>query len=181
MKGIVFNVLEKVVGDAHGEDTWDALVETAGVDGSYTSLGSYPDAELLAIVGAASEALKLPAWDVVKWFGTAALPEFAARYQPFFEPHASTRDFLLTLNEIIHPEVRKLYPDAACPDFDFKTLPDGRLSMTYSSAKKLCAFAEGLVAGAAAHYGETVEIEQPTCMLHGGDHCVLVLTFGKAG
>ena len=38
MKGIIYNLLEEVVSAEHGEDTWDALVDAAGVDGIYTSL-----------------------------------------------------------------------------------------------------------------------------------------------
>ena len=30
MKGIIFILLEKVVTEAHGEDTWDALLEKSG-------------------------------------------------------------------------------------------------------------------------------------------------------
>jgi hypothetical protein len=46
VKGIVYNLLEEVVSAEHGEDTWDALVDAAGVDGVYTSLGSYADEDL---------------------------------------------------------------------------------------------------------------------------------------
>jgi len=42
MKGIVFNLLEEVVTTHHGSDTWDLLLDTARLDGAYTSLGSYP-------------------------------------------------------------------------------------------------------------------------------------------
>ncbi len=38
MKGIVYNLLEEVVSAEHGEDTWNALVDAAGVHGIYTSL-----------------------------------------------------------------------------------------------------------------------------------------------
>ena len=43
MKRVVFNLLEAVVTRALGDDTWDALLEAARVDGAYTSLGSCPD------------------------------------------------------------------------------------------------------------------------------------------
>jgi len=34
MKGIVFNLLEEIVVEHHDEDTWDDLLDEAGVDGS---------------------------------------------------------------------------------------------------------------------------------------------------
>lgn len=182
MKGIVFNVLEAVVGEAHGEGTWDALVDAAGVSGAYTSMGNYPDAELFALVGAASAALKLEPDVIVEWFGTQAIGKFYARYPQFFDPHKDTRSFILTLNEIIHPEVRKLYPGADAPDFDFQAFPDGSLSMVYHSKKKLCSLAIGLVQGAAAHYGQTASItHEGACMKSGGSSCVLRCHFASKG
>src|SRR5690348_13967944 len=112
MKGIVFNLLEQIVTAEHGDETWEALLDASGLDGAYTSLGSYPDEDLFALVGAASAALDTPADAVVRWFGRSAMPLFAERYPQLFAEHAGTRSFVLTLNDIIHPEVRKLYPGA---------------------------------------------------------------------
>jgi predicted hydrocarbon binding protein len=50
--------------------------------------------------------------------------------------------------------------------------------MGYVSHRKLCAFAEGLIEGAAEHYNEPVSIAQPTCMLRGDPACALVLQLG---
>ena len=177
MKGIIFNVVEEVVTDRYGEDTWDALLEAAGLDGSYTSLGSYPDEDLMRLVGAASEALSLPPDDVVRTLGEGAIPLLASRYSQFFEPHTSARPFLLTLNDIIHPEVKKLYPGAIVPDFSFGTADNGDLVIGYRSERQLCALAEGFIAGAAKHYGETVELTQTSCMHRGDDKCRIQCTF----
>ncbi|MBI4241193.1 MAG: heme NO-binding domain-containing protein, partial [Candidatus Rokubacteria bacterium] len=87
--------------------------------------------------------------------------------------------FLLTLNDIIHPEVRKLYPGAGVPVFDFDASAPDTLAMGYTSARRFCAFAEGLIEGAAAHYGEEVAIEQPTCMNRGDKTCTLMIRFKK--
>lgn len=181
MKGIVFNILEEVVTEEHGEETWDKLLSAAGAKGTYTSLGSYPDEELLKIVGAASKALNTPPADVLRWFGRKAMPHFIGRYPHFFRRHKSTRPFLLTLNSIIHPEVRKLYPGAHVPVFGFDDSRKDRLLLTYASEKKLCTFAEGLIHGAADHFGETVTIEQTECMLRGDPRCILACTFSKKG
>jgi hypothetical protein len=177
MKGIIFNLLEEVVTRAHGVETWDHLLAQAGVDGAYTSLGNYPDEDLFKLVGAASAALDQPPNAVVRWFGVQALPLLAQKYPDFFDPHRSTRPFLLTLNAIIHPEVRKLYPGATPPVFDFDTTSPDVLVMDYTSKRKLCALAEGFVEGAATHYGETVRIGHPRCMHRGDPSCRLELTF----
>jgi hypothetical protein len=178
VKGVVFNLLEQLVARDFGEDTWDALLEAAGLDGVYTSLGSYPDEDLAMLVSAASDALAMPADDVVVWFGRNALPLFADRYPQLFEPHDSTRSFVLTLNDIIHPEVRKLYPGADVPESDFDVREEV-VVMGYHSPRKLCSFAEGLLLGAAEHYGEQVTIAQPVCMKRGDDQCVLEIAFAR--
>ena len=175
MKGIVYNLLEECVSRDYGEDVWDDLLESAGIDGVYTSLGSYPDQDLFAIVAAASEALAQPVDVIIRWFGRNAVPLLASQYPDFFQPHRTTRSFVLTLNEIIHPEVRKVYPGADVPVFDFEGSSDV-LAMGYSSSRKLCAFAEGLLEGAADHYGEQIIIEQPRCMLRGDERCVLEIS-----
>lgn len=179
MKGIVFNLLEEIVRRQYGEDTWDNLLETTQLDGIYTSLGSYPDADLMKLVAAACAALNLPTDTVVRWFGRNALDLLAQRYPSFFAPHESARPFLLTLNNIIHPEVRKLYPGADVPVFDFDTTSEETLIMGYRSVRKMCAFAMGLIEGAASHYGEEAEFEHPECMNRGDEKCVLNIRFKR--
>jgi hypothetical protein len=179
MKGVVFNLLEDVVTRAHGADVWDDLVDAAGVSGAYTSLGSYPDSEMLALVAAASEALKVPPNDVLRWFGKEAMPLLAERYPVFFEPHKETRDFIISVNSIIHPEVRKVYPGADVPVFEFGQSEAGDLMMTYRSHRKLCALAEGFAQGAAAQFSETVAFEHSKCMHDGHDACVISMNFQR--
>lgn len=177
MKGIIFNLLEEVVTETHGEKVWDQLLDAAHVDGVFTSLGNYPDEDLLKLVSAASAALNQPPEFIIRWFGVQALPLLAKKYPPFFAKHRSTRPFILTLNAIIHPEVRKLYPGADPPVFDFDTSSPGMLVMRYHSKRKLCALAEGFVEGAAAHFGETAAIAHPLCMHRGDASCRLELSF----
>jgi hypothetical protein len=167
MKGIVFNLLEQCVTEAHGADTWDDLLESAGVDGAYTSLGNYDDDELTKIVAVASQRLSI------------AMAPMAKLYPEFFEGHSRPCSFIETLNEVIHPEVRKLYPGADVPVFRFESTTDGQVVMGYRSHRRMCAFAEGLVEGAADYFGEKVVIVQSSCMKHGDDECVLHCTFEK--
>jgi Haem-NO-binding len=179
MKGIIFNLAEEVVTAEHGADTWDVLLDNAGLEGAYTSLGSYPDAELNRLVAAASDELGATPAEVVRGLGHSALPLLAERYPGFFEGH-TCRSFLLTLNDIVHPEVRKLYPGADVPDFTFGGDSDDVLEIGYASPRRLCALAEGFVLGAADHFGETVSVEQTECLLRGDDRCLLVCRFESA-
>ena len=171
MKGIVFNLLEDVVTRAHGAETWDDLLDEANVSGAYTSLGSYLDNDMVALVGAASAKLGIPPGDVLRWFGQQAMPILAQHYPKFFTGHKSARNFIISVNNIIHPEVHKLYPGASCPFFHFREGEAGALVMDYQSARKLCDLAHGFVLGAAEYYSEQVDVTHHSCMHHGDDKC----------
>lgn len=171
MKGIILNLLEDAVSAEFGDDAWPDLVDLAGVSGVYTSLGSYPDEEVLALVNVASATLQMPVSDVLRWFGQRAIPKLAERFPSFFAGHANARSLVLSVNDIIHPEVRKLYTGAGCPHFHFSDADDGQLIIGYQSPRRLCALAEGFVMGASAYYGETARIEHLACMNDGHPVC----------
>jgi hypothetical protein len=180
LKGIIFNLLEEAVEQSFGEGAWDTVLETAKLEGAYTSLGSYPDQELLNLVAAASSVLNKSTDEILRWFGVTAIPLLAAKYPVFFVGHTGTRSFLLTLNDIIHPEVRKLYPGADVPDFTYRLTASGDdLVMIYESKRKLCMLAEGFIEGSAGYYKEAVTIEQVECMHRGGARCVFQIAFQK--
>jgi hypothetical protein len=180
MKGIIFNLLEQVITQHHGEDVWDQLLDDAGVDGAFTSLGNYSDETLRSLVGAASRRLAIPPQEVIRWFGRKAISTLATRYPVFFERHTATRSFLLSLNGMIHPEVRKIYPGADAPDFDFADSTPETLVMSYRSRRQLCALAIGLIEGSADHFRENAVVQHDTCMLTGHDRCIFRIQFPAA-
>lgn len=158
MKGVIFNAVEDAVTNLYSADTWDDLLDEAGLTGDYTSLGSYDDADLGGLVGAACKATGHEPEPLIRTLGEHAFPHLAGRYPELVEAE-NTFDFLRAVNDIIHPEVLKLHPDAKPPKFDFEDRADGALRMTYSSERKLGVLAEGLIHGAASRFGETVDIE----------------------
>ena len=177
MKGIVFTLLENCINAEYGEDTWDDMLMAADLDGAYTSLGNYDDQEAVDLIAAGAQILDIEPVAVERWFGEAAMPHLANSYPEFFSNQGNTRSFVLTLNDIIHPEVRKLYPGADVPDFDFDESSPNELIMHYESGRKMCAFAEGLVRGAANHFGEQVTISHTSCMKDGDKRCSLRISF----
>lgn len=179
MKGIIFNVAEHVVTEQHGADAWDDLLVAAGVDGVYTAVGNYPDAEFSAIVAATARARGTTVQDVERWIGRRGMPLLADRYGDFFEP-ADARAFVLTLNDVIHPEVRKLYPDVNVPDFDYEHVSETTLVVEYRSDRRMCGFAEGLILGAVDWYGESAVLGQDACMHDGAPACLIRCDFDAA-
>lgn len=179
MKGIIFNLVEDAVTAQHGEAVWDRLLLDAGVDGGYTSLGDYPDAELFALVAAASAALEAPPEAVLRTLGHSAVLGLAGMYPHFFTPHTTTADFVVTLNDVIHPEVRKIHRNATPPEFGFERGPEG-LRVEYRSHRGLCALAEGMIGGAATYYGEHAAVTHEQCTHQGDSVCVLQCSFSPS-
>lgn len=176
MKGVIFNVVEEVVTEAYGPNTWDVLLDAAGLDGAYTALGNYDDGELVAIVGAASSALGVSTEDVLRTVGSAGFSRLSSRYPHFVEPHVSSRSVLRALNEVIHPQVLAIYPGASVPRFEVDG-GDDRLVLTYESDRGLCHLAEGLAAGLAAAFDEQVAIHQQACRHRGDESCQIVVDY----
>ncbi len=172
MKGVVFNLLEQVVSEEAGEAAWEQAIAESGVDGAYTSLGTYPHDEFRALAVSLAGQLGVEPDEAVLWFGRHALPKLAAAYPQLFDPFESTLPFLGTLNEIIHPEVRKLYPGADVPVFDYRLVESDRMLMGYRSQRGLCYFGQGLIEGTGDHYGDNLKVAQPTCEKRGDAECV---------
>jgi predicted hydrocarbon binding protein len=174
MKGILFNVVEDVVTEAMSADAWDDVVEAAGVDGSYTSLANYPDSDLTALVTAIATATDLSAEETLTLAGRLGFKHLAARNPHLLDGIDSWRQLVEALDSIIHPEVRKIYPDAEVPGFETTEIEDG-LRVVYTSRRQLCSLAEGLIAGGGEWYGRKLAIEHERCVREGDTDCTMAI------
>lgn len=161
MKGIVFTMLQDMVEEKFGLDTWEAILEKANPEsgGVYTAAESYPDQELFALAAAANELSGIPLPNIIKSFGEYSLAYFAEHYSVFFEGK-DAKAFLKSVEDVIHVEVRKLYPNAGLPTFEYEDPAEDKLIMHYRSPRRLFDFAEGLISGTAKHYGITIDINR---------------------
>lgn len=180
MKGIIFNLVEDVVSEAYGEQVWDQLLTEAKLDGAYTSMGDYPDEQLHALVGAAATALDVPPEQVLRQLGHGAARGLSDQYPHFFTPHRRSIDFVVTLNDVIHTEVRKIHRAADPPEFVFTHVGDDELLIEYRSRRGLCALADGMLGGAASYFREQATVEHATCTYRGDDVCVMRCRFFPA-
>lgn len=179
MKGIVFTVFGKMVEEKFGLKIWDQIIrETNPASGGiYTASATYSDAEVFSLIGKLSEITQTPANDLVFSFGEYLFHQLAAKY-PHFLKNLTFKKFLMSIEHVIHVEVKKLYPDAGLPTFSYETPSDSELVMIYRSPRKLCRLAEGLIQGASVHLKAPYQLTHPLCMHHGSPHCRLELKFG---
>ena len=175
MMGVIFNLLEEVVCDQFGEGFWCDMLDSSGVQGSYTSLGNYPDAEMLGLVGSAAKLSGIGEREILRWFGQRALPRLAERYSALVEQFGSAKEFLISVNSIIQPEVLKLYPGAVCPHFQFQVPDEEFTVLRYRSPRQLCALVEGFIDGVAGLYETMVNVVHESCTHDGARDCQLVV------
>lgn len=160
MKGIVFTEFLEMVEDKFGFDIADKIVSEAVLPsgGVYTAVGTYDHAEMVSLVVNLSRESQLPVSDLLKAFGEHLFGRFVSGYGHFFQGVMSAFDFMAKIEDYIHVEVRKLYPDAELPSFQIKRPDENTLIMVYSSERGLADFAEGLILGCIAHFQESIEI-----------------------
>ncbi len=180
MKGVVFNILEALIVEKFGDDTMEeiyASVEFSGDVVPFVGPETYPDSDLFAIVVYLSKKTSVPVDDLVFDFGKYMFPVFYKKFPVFFEKMTSSIEFLKTLNNIIHVEVKKLFEDATPPLIQIEELSDDWIVLKYSSERKLCRLLEGLLEGLALHFNQTISYTHKECMKEGSEQCVYDVKF----
>jgi predicted hydrocarbon binding protein len=177
MKGIIFTVLNELVEEKFGLAAWQQLLDSTGDDGIFTGSGTYEDQRLFALVGALSAQSGLPVDALLRTYGEYAIPKFYETYPVFFDRVGTLREFLLSIDGIIHVEVKKLYPKVRLPKIWYDESDANSLIVNYQSDRKLCVLAEGMILGAATYFSEPVELAQSKCQNCGDDHCAIDVTF----
>jgi hypothetical protein len=143
----------------------------------YLAVDAYPDEDFELLVERAASATGSSRRAVLLQFGCyTAMTAFRLLRPDYYEAAAGTRDFLLGIEEKIHEEVRATIEGAAPPNIQVVALGEAGVSISYTSDRGLCDLLEGLVVGAAAHYGEPFDIEQPMCAQRGDTACCFFVT-----
>lgn len=177
MKGVVFNILEEMVIEKCGMSTWNDILQERSLDGVYTSAESYPDEELFSLVETISQKTEIPMATLIGAFGEFLFDGLVKKHPVFTDSEDTLKGFLKSIHGVIHMEVRKLYENPSLPHFKYEDLSDNELLMRYTSPRKLCILAEGLIRGAANYYNAQIEIDHPVCMHKGDDHCDIIVRF----
>lgn len=161
MKGIVFTEFMAMVEEQYGDDFLDDVLDSCDLatKGAYTAVGTYDHREFLQILTAASRSAEIPLRELVLRYGLYLFGRFFEMMPHFFEGKETAFSFLSSVDNYIHVEVKKLYPDAQLPHFHIQQSSPDQLTMTYSSSCPFADFAEGLIMGCIAHYAEDIRIE----------------------
>lgn len=175
MKGIVFIILNEMVEGKYGIDVWEEILEEVAPEsgGIYISTENYPDEEVVRYVSVISKKLDVPPNAVTKLFGRYLFDELNQKMSIFSKQCTGLFEFLDSIENVVHKEVRKLYVNSSLPKIDCKISSDTEMNMYYESPRKLCYLAEGLISGAAEFYGDDIDIKHDVCMHNGEEQCLI--------
>ena len=162
MKGVVFTEFLDMVEDRFSAEMVDHIIVDSDLPsgGAYTAVGTYPHSEMVSMVVALSQRSGVAVPDLIRAFGEHLFSRFAQAYPSFFVGVKDSFGFLSGIEDIIHAEVLKLYPDAQLPRFTVEHHDAHRLVLLYQSPRHFEDLAEGLMHGCVAHFGHPVHIER---------------------
>lgn len=164
MKGIVFTEFVNMVEETFGADMYDDILDVVqpASEGAYTSVGTYDHKELVDMVVELSKQTDTPVPTLVHAFGLHLGKVFCEKFTSFFVEAGSTIKFLELIDNHIHVEVRKLYPDAELPVFSFEhvSTPTEHFALHYQSTRGFADLALGLIESTANYYDEKFTIDR---------------------
>lgn len=178
MKGVVFNILEGFIDESFGDGTFDEIIDTVFIEeiDPFVGPGTYPDEHLFLIVQKAVELKKLDLEPILRTFGKYMFFQLAIKYPNFVQHHDNPKDFIKTVHNVIHVEVKKLFPEAETPKFLYSNDIDGKLTMRYESKRNLFSLAEGLIEGSGEFYNKPVKVIRKSFSVD-ENYCVFDLEF----
>lgn len=162
MKGMIFTEFLELVETGYGMEVADQVI-TRGCpfhSGGFTSVGSYDHRDLIAMVGELSKVANTPANVLVYQFGKHMFGKFLEQHPDAFERVSSTFELLLSVEDVIHVEVKKINPEAELPSFSFPATDEGCLDIVYQSTRPLADLAHGLIAASIEHFQESLQVER---------------------
>jgi predicted hydrocarbon binding protein len=176
MHGMVHAELKLYVEGRHGELMWLKLLDQTGLGTAvHLPIGRYPDGHVHAIVAALAHATGKPVQAILEDFGEFIARDLIGLYGALIKPEWRTLDLLFNTERTIHKVVRLQNPEAEPPFLTVTRPAPDQVIVTYTSPRRLCAFARGIVTGIANHFGEEVTIADTTCMLRGDAVCALTV------
>jgi hypothetical protein len=170
MKGIVFTEFLEMIEERYSAEVVDQILLEAKLPsgGAYTAVGTYDHGEMWSLVIELSKVIGVPVPELFRAYGEHLFVRFAATYPHCLAGAKSSFDLLQGLDNVIHREVRKLYPDAELPRFEVAERTPRRMILIYESARHFADLAEGLIRACGRHFGQNIALTRESLPADGG-------------
>lgn len=160
MKGIVFTEFLDLVEDKFGLEMVDKIIESSNLEtnGIYTSIGTYKFSEMLQLLTHLSKNTNISTDDLLLVYGEHFFSILEKNYSGMLNMYKDPIEMLSSIENHIHVEVKKIYPDAELPTFVVMSKTNNSLSMLYKSSRAMHHFGLGLMNKTFEHFNTKATI-----------------------
>ena len=160
MKGIVFTEFLDLVEDKFGLEVVDEIISKSNLpsQGAYTAVGTYEFSEMLSLLKHLSERTKISIDDLLLVYAEHFFSVIETSYPGLLATYNDPIEMLASIEDHIHVEVMKIYPDAELPTFVVEEKKENSLIMVYKSSRAMHHFGLGLMNKTFEHFNSKAEI-----------------------
>ena len=139
MKGIVFTEFLDLVEDKFGLEIVDEILNKSDLEsnGIYTSIGTYEFSEMLQLLQHLSFKTSISIDDLLLTYGEHFFQVLVNNYGSLISHYQDPIDLLSSIENHIHVEVKKIYPEAELPSFEVIEKKKNSLIMIYKSSRSM--------------------------------------------
>lgn len=160
MKGIIFTEFLELVEDKFGFEMVDTIITQSKLEseGVYTAIGTYQFAEMLQLLQNLSANTNISIDDLLLVYAEHFFSIIETSYPGLLGTYSDPIEMLSSIENHIHIEVRKIYPDAELPTFIVEEKTENSLVMVYKSSRSMHHFGLGLMNKTFEHFNSTASI-----------------------
>ena len=154
MKGIVFTEFLDLVEDKFGLEMVDKIINQSQLEsqGIYTSIGTYSFSEMLQLLQNLSSNTGISIDNLLLVYAEHFFTVIEDSYPGLLSTYKDPIEMLASIENHIHVEVRKIYPDAELPTFIVEEKKQNSLIMVYKSSRAMHHFGLGLMNKTFEHF-----------------------------
>lgn len=160
MYGLVNKAIQGLVTQEHGFDTWEEVLECAGLDiAGFVGMEAYEDDITYRLVDAASKVLSTPADEILEAFGVYWTKYIADQgYGDLLNISGDNLAEFLGNLDALHTRVAATFPNLSPPHFETRPYDGGLILEYHSQREGLAPMVVGLIHGMAARFGQRVRV-----------------------
>jgi len=161
MKGIVFTELLELVEGKFGLEMVDDIISSSDLEsnGIYTAIGTYSFSEMLQLLQCLSERTQISIDNLLIAYGEHFFSVVENSYPGLITTYKDPIEMISSIENHIHFEVRKIYPDAELPTFKVIEKTEKMLIMDYTSSRSMHHFGLGLINKTFEYFNATATIK----------------------
>ena len=155
MKGIVFTEFLELVEEKFGIEMVDEIITASNLEsgGAYTAVGTYKFVEMINLLTALSARTQLSIDELLYIYAQHFFTVIKSSYAALLNTYSDPLELLASIEDHIHVEVRKIYPDSQLPTFKTIKRSENTLVLDYHSSRAMYNFGLGLMHETFEHFG----------------------------